>query len=121
MSEPLDIEISALAAEQVRTAETWWRLNRPKAPGAIRAELERASSLIALHPQIGTPARNVALSGVRRLHLAGIRYDLYYRLIETPRRLEILALPAVEIFRQSEHLPAPADFQTFGRAHFSVR
>ena len=60
-------------------------------PGAIRAELERASSLIALHPQIGTPARNVALSGVRRLHLAGIRYDLYYRLIETPRRLQILA------------------------------
>lgn len=52
MSEPVHIEISALAAAQVRTAETWWRLNRPKAPGAIRAELERASPLIALHPQI---------------------------------------------------------------------
>ena len=89
MSEPLHIEISALAAAHVRTAETWWGLNRPKAPGAIRAELERASSL---RPEIGTRARNIALPGVRRLHLGRIRYDLYYRLVEAPRRLEILAL-----------------------------
>ena len=92
MNEPLHIEISALAAAHVRTAETWWGLNRPKAPGAIRAELERASSLIALQPEIGTRARNIALAGVRRLHLGRIRYDLYYRLVEAPRRLEILAL-----------------------------
>ena len=91
MSDPLHIEISALAAAHVREAETWWRLNRPKAPGAIRAELERASSLIAFQPHIGTRARNVVLPGVRRLHLGRIRYDLYYRLVDTPRRLEILA------------------------------
>ena len=47
MSEPLSIEVTALAAAQVRTAEIWWRDNRPKAPGAIRTELERACSLIA--------------------------------------------------------------------------
>jgi plasmid stabilization system protein ParE len=74
----------------LRTAETWWGLNRPKAPGAVRAELERA--VIALRPEIGTRARNIALPGVRRLHLGRIRYDLYYRLVEAPRRLEILAL-----------------------------
>lgn len=91
MSEPLPIDVSALAAAQVRAAETWWQLNRPKAPGAIRAELERGSSLIALQPHIGTRARNIALPGVRRLHLARIRHDLYYRLVEAPRRLEILA------------------------------
>jgi plasmid stabilization system protein ParE len=91
VSEPLHIEISEFAAAQVRRAETWWKLNRPKAPGAIRAELERASSLIALQPQIGTRARNITLPGVRRLHLAGIRYDLYYRVVESPQRLEILA------------------------------
>ena len=91
MSEPLHIEISALAAVQVRTAETGWGLNRPKAPGAIRVELERGSSLIALQPQIGARATNIALPGVRRLHLARIHYDLYYRLVEAPRRLEILA------------------------------
>ena len=91
MNERLPIEVSVLAAAQVRAAEIWWRDNRPKAPGAIRAELERACSLIALQPQIGARAGNVALRGVRRLHLARIRYDLYYRLVEAPRRLEILA------------------------------
>jgi plasmid stabilization system protein ParE len=91
VNERLPIEVSALAAAQVRAAEIWWRDNRPKAPGAIRTELERASSLIALQPQIGTHARNIDLQGVRRLHLARIRYDLYYRLVEAPRRLEILA------------------------------
>jgi len=75
----------------VRAAETWWQLNRPKVPGAIRSELERASSLIALQPGIGTRARNTSLPGVRRLHLARIRYDVYYRLIEAPKHLEILA------------------------------
>lgn len=90
MSEPLPVEVSALAAAEVRAAEMWWRDNRPKAPGAIRTELERASSLIALQPQIGTRARNIALHGVRRLHLARIHYDPYYRLVEAPRRLEIL-------------------------------
>ena len=91
MSDPLLIEISALAVAHVRAAETWWQLNRPKAPGAIRTELERASSLIAFQPHIGARAWNIALPGVRRLHLGRIRYDLYYRLVETPRRLEILA------------------------------
>jgi plasmid stabilization system protein ParE len=91
VSEPLSIEVTALAAAQVRTAEIWWRDNRPKAPGAIRTELERACSLIALQPQIGTRARNVALRGVCRLHLARIHYDLYYRVVEAPRRVEILA------------------------------
>jgi plasmid stabilization system protein ParE len=91
VSDPLHIEVSTLAAAQVHAAETWWQLNRAKAPGAIRAELERASSLIAFQPHIGARARNVALHGVRRLRLGRIHYDLYYRLVETPRRLEILA------------------------------
>ena len=91
MSAPLVVEVSALAVTQVRAAESWWQLNRPKAPGAIRSELERASSLIALQPGIGTRARNTTLPGVRRLHLARIRYDLYYRVVEAPSRLEILA------------------------------
>jgi hypothetical protein len=76
VNQGLPIEVSALAAAQVRAAEIWWRDNRPKAPGAIRTELERAAALIALQPQIGTRARNIALHGVRRLHLARIRYDL---------------------------------------------
>jgi hypothetical protein len=91
VSERFPIEVSALAAAQVRAAEIWWRENRPKAPGAIRTELERASSLIAIQPQIGARAANIRLPDVRCLHLARIRFDLYYRVIEAPRRLEILA------------------------------
>jgi hypothetical protein len=54
----------------------------PKPPNAIREDLDRASSLIAIQPEIGTRARNVKLSGVRRVHLTRIRYDLYYRVVE---------------------------------------
>jgi plasmid stabilization system protein ParE len=92
VSEPLAISVSPLAASQIHAAETWWQANRPKAPGAIRAELERAGSLLSIQPRIGTAARNVSLPNVRRLHLARIRYDLYSRIVDTPSRVEILAL-----------------------------
>jgi plasmid stabilization system protein ParE len=91
VSEPLPIEVSALARAQVHEAETWWKTNRPKAPGAIRSELERASSLLASQPYIGTRARNTMLPNVRRVHLGRIHDDLYYRVVDEPRRLEILA------------------------------
>ena len=91
MSEPLTVAVSAVAVSQVHAAETWWQANRPNVPGAIRSELERACSLLAIQPQIGARARNVKLPGVRRLHLGRIHYDLYYRVVDAPRRLEILA------------------------------
>jgi hypothetical protein len=57
VNKPLPVEVSDLAAAQIRAAETWWRLNRPKAPNAIREDLERASSFIAVQPQAGARAR----------------------------------------------------------------
>jgi hypothetical protein len=42
---PLDIDISDLARVHIRAAEDWWRLNRTKAPNAIREELERAEDV----------------------------------------------------------------------------
>lgn len=65
--------------------------HRPRAPNAIREELERASSLISFQPGIGALARNLSLAGVRRLHLARVRYDLYHRVVEDLRRVEILS------------------------------
>jgi len=91
VSEPLEIAVSLLAVGQIRVAEEWWRINRPKAPNAIREDLDRASSLIGIQPEIGTRARNVKLSGVRRVHLTRIRYDVYYRVVEERGQLEILA------------------------------
>lgn len=90
MSRPLDIEISDLAKAQIRTAEEWWRLHRPKAPNAIREELERAGSIISVQPEVGARALNISLPGVRRLHLARVRYYVYYWLLADPERIEIL-------------------------------
>jgi len=91
VSRPLHIEVSDLAKAQIRAAEQWWRLNRPKAPNAIREELERASSLISVQPEVGARARNISLPGVRRLHLARVRYDVYYRVVTEPEQVEVLA------------------------------
>lgn len=91
MSRPLDVEVGDLARVQIVAAERWWRVNRPGAPNAVREELERASSLISFQPGIGALARNLPLAGVRRLHLARVRYDLYYRVVEDLRRVEILS------------------------------
>ena len=64
----------------------------PEGTNAIREEFERASGLVAAQPHIGTHARNLMLTGVRRLYLARIRYDIYYRVTDAPEHLEILAL-----------------------------
>ena len=88
MRQPLHIEVSDLAREQIRAAQDWWRANRPKAPNAIREELERASLLISVQPEIGARARNISLAGVRRLHLTRVRY---YRVVADQERIEILA------------------------------
>ena len=43
IGDPLPIEVSALAAGQVRAAETWRELNRPKASGAARPQSAEAT------------------------------------------------------------------------------
>lgn len=91
MTEPLAVEVSNLATSQIAAADEWWCVNRPKAPRAIAEELERAVQLISAQPHLGARARNASLEGVRRLHLARIRYHLYYRVVEVPRRVEVLA------------------------------
>lgn len=92
MSAPLRVEISDLAMAQIRAAEEWWRKNRPKAPNAVREELERAAVLISLQRESGALARNVLLPGVRRIHLTRIRYYLFYRVETDPEAIEILGL-----------------------------
>ena len=92
MTEPLRVELTALAAQQIREAELWWRLNRRAAPNAIREELQRLLPLIALQPKIGSRATNVKLEGVRRIHIRRINYHLYFHVTGTPEFLEVLAL-----------------------------
>lgn len=78
------------AERQIREASRWWYANRPAAPDLLRAELRRGFGLITSQPEIGPPARDVELPGVRRLHLSRIRYYLYYHL--TGDAVEVLAL-----------------------------
>jgi plasmid stabilization system protein ParE len=92
MTETLPIEITALAAAQIRTAEEWWRINRTLAPNAVRRELQRAFQLIAGQPRIGSRATNVKLPGVRRIFLPLIKQYLYYHLVGSPESIEIVAL-----------------------------
>ncbi len=51
MRRPVHVEVSDLARAQIRAVEEWWRVNRPKAPNAIREELEGASLLISVQPE----------------------------------------------------------------------
>lgn len=91
MTESLPVQVTALAARQIREAESWWRTNRTAAPNAIAQELQRAFSLIASQPQAGGSATNVTLRGVRRVYLPRIKYHIYYHLIDNAERVEVVA------------------------------
>jgi plasmid stabilization system protein ParE len=92
VSKPRPVRITGSAARAIAEAAAWWTANRPKAPEAFADEVERALQLIAVHPGIGARAMNVRLAGVRRIHLARIRYHLYYRVAGVPEVIEVLAL-----------------------------
>ena len=92
MNRKLPIRVVRSAANQITEAAAWWDANRPKAPGVFRQEIERVLELVSVQPRIGTRASNIKLAGVRRIHLSRIRYYLYYRVKESPKIVEILAL-----------------------------
>lgn len=91
MSQPLPLEITALAAQHIRKAEAWWRIHRTAAPDAVREELQRAFALITTQPRIGARATNVRLPGVRRVYLPIISYHLYYHVVFDSERVEVVA------------------------------
>src|SRR5437016_6777589 len=91
MNDPLPVELTDLAARHIREAESWWRVNRRAAPNAVRQEVERAVVLIAAQPRIGGHATNVKLQDVRRIYLPIIKYHIYYHLISSPERVQVVA------------------------------
>ena len=92
MSGLLPVRIVGSAGRAIVEAAEWWAANRPKAPDAFAVELERAFQLLSSQPLIGSRARNVKLSGVRRLHLPRVHYHLYYRVTSNPDAVKVLAL-----------------------------
>ena len=92
MSGPRPVRIVGSAARAIAEAAAWWADNRPKAPDAFVTEFERALQLIAVHPGIGARATNLPLADVRRIHLARVRFHLYYRVTGASETIEVLAL-----------------------------
>ena len=75
---------------EIERAEDWWQENRPAAPGAFRADLQGAFTLLLLQPGVGVKVGNTRLAGVRRVHLGRIRYFVYYQL--RPNELVVLSV-----------------------------
>ena len=92
MTSPLPIKVTRRAAREIAKASEWWDANRPAAPEAMRQEVARVFRLIAHQPGVGARAVNAQLAGVRRVHLSGVHYHLYYRVRSDPAAVEILAL-----------------------------
>lgn len=92
MRSPLPVEISLLAAQHIRELESWWRWNRTAAPNAVREELQRILRVLRMTPLAGRRATDVELANVRQIHIARIWHVLYYRVLENPERIELLAL-----------------------------
>jgi len=89
VSTPLQIEITDEARAQIAAAAAWWAENRPSAPEAVLEDLDRILGLLSVQPAMGTRARRVKLSGVRRIALLRIRYFVYYRVADDA--LQVLA------------------------------
>ena len=85
------LRVVARAERQIRSASDWWTENRRAVSGLLRDELERAFHLITTQPGAGAPALDVGLEGVRRLHLSGVHYHLYYRVLAEEETVEVLA------------------------------
>ena len=51
-----------------------------RAPEAFDEDLAEAFLLLSAEPGVGAPVLHTRVQGVRRLHLARIRYHLYYRI-----------------------------------------
>lgn len=76
---PLAVRVTRRAARQIESAAQWWEQNRPAATGAILASVEQVLSLLATQPRIGAVARSARMTGIRRVHLTLVNYDLYNR------------------------------------------
>jgi plasmid stabilization system protein ParE len=86
----VNVHATRRAQAQIDRAGRWWDENRDLAPEAFDEDLSEAFLLLTAEPGVGTPVLRTRMPGVVRLHLARIRYHLYYRI--RGDRVEVLAL-----------------------------
>ncbi len=76
----MNVRVTKRAQAQIDRAALWWDENRDRAPEAFDEDLAEAFLLLSAEPGVGAPVIHARAQGVRRLHLARIRYHLYYRI-----------------------------------------
>ena len=76
---------------QVAEAKTWWRQNRQAAPNAIAEDLDAMIEIIKSTPDIGRIAAETKAPNVRKIFLRRVGFLIYYRVIGSPPRLQIMA------------------------------
>lgn len=86
----MNLKVSPQAAADIRTANAWWRVNRPAAPELLTEEIRRAFRLLVAQPLSGAQVPNTVSEGIRSLYLRGTRYCLYYS--TTVEDIEVLRL-----------------------------
>ncbi|HEX6793352.1 MAG TPA: type II toxin-antitoxin system RelE/ParE family toxin [Casimicrobiaceae bacterium] len=85
----MKVRVSKRAQAQIERAAQWWDEHRDLAPQAFDEDIAKAFLLLAAEPLIGAPFPSRRARGLRRLHLARIRYNLYYRIRR--RTVEVVA------------------------------
>lgn len=86
----MNVRVTKRAQVQINRAAEWWDENRDVAPEAFDEDLAKAFSLLGIQPRVGAPVASARTRDVRRLHLARIRYHLYYRI--RGNHVEVVAL-----------------------------
>ena len=86
----MNVRVTKRAQAQIDRAARWWDENRNLAPEAFDADLAEAFLILGAEPGIGARVLRTSARGVRRLHLARIRYHLYYRV--RGDQVDVLAL-----------------------------
>ena len=71
------IVVTGEAEQQARTIDTWWRQERPAAPGLFTEELAAAFALLGDAPEAGRRYPHPTVSDVRRILLRSTRYHVY--------------------------------------------
>jgi len=76
------ILVAPEADDQAQKIDTWWRRERPAAPGLFIEELAAAFALLTDAPEAGRRYPHPTVPDVRRILLRSTRYHVYYRFYE---------------------------------------
>ena len=69
-----------------------WRLSHPKNTYQLEEEIEVAEKVLSAVPRFGEAARDVELTGARRVVLEKSEFLLYYFVLDEERRVALLRL-----------------------------